>query len=107
MTTPEYVPGHALLAGKTVLVTAAAGTGIGSSVAQRCLEEGARVVISDKHERRLGETAERLGVPGIPCDVTDEESVQALFAAATARARRDRRAGQQRRPRRHAPSCTR
>ena len=84
MTSPEYVPGHALLAGKTVLVTAAAGTGIGSAVAQRCVEEGARVVVSDKHERRLGETAERLGVPGIPCDVTDEESVQALFAAASA-----------------------
>jgi len=82
--TPEYVPGHSLLEGKTVLVTAAAGTGIGSAVAQRCVEEGARVVVSDKHERRLGETAERLGVLGIPCDVTDEASVQALFAAATA-----------------------
>ena len=84
MTTPEYVTGHALLEGKTVLVTAAAGTGIGSAVAQRCIEEGARVVVSDKHERRLGETAERLGVTGIPCDVTNEESVQALFAAASA-----------------------
>ena len=84
MTSPEYIPGHSLLAGKTVLVTAAAGTGIGSAVAQRCVEEGARVVISDKHERRLAETAERLGVPGVPCDVTDEESVQALFAAASA-----------------------
>jgi 3-oxoacyl-[acyl-carrier protein] reductase len=80
---PDYVPAHALLEGKTVLVTAAAGTGIGSSVAQRCIEEGARVVISDKHERRLGETAERLGVPSIVCDVTDEASVQAMFAAAT------------------------
>jgi len=84
VTTPEYVPGHALLDGKTVVVTAAAGSGIGSAVAQRCIEEGARVVVSDKHERRLGETAERLGVTGIPCDVTDEESVQSLFAAATA-----------------------
>jgi 3-oxoacyl-[acyl-carrier protein] reductase len=84
VTVPEYVPGHSLLEGKTVLVTAAAGTGIGSAVAQRCIEEGARVVVSDKHERRLGETAERLGVTGIPCDVTDEQSVQALFAAATA-----------------------
>jgi 3-oxoacyl-[acyl-carrier protein] reductase len=81
---PEYVAAHGLLDGKTVLVTAAAGTGIGSAVAQRCIEEGARVVVSDKHERRLGETAGRLGVPGIPCDVTDEASVQALFAAATA-----------------------
>ena len=40
-------------------------------------------MISDKHERRLAETAEQLGVTGIPCDVTDEATVQALFAAAT------------------------
>ena len=81
---PAYVPGHGLLAGKTVLVTAAAGSGIGSSTARKCLEEGARVVISDKHERRLAETAAELGVTGIPCDVTDETSVQNLVAAAVA-----------------------
>lgn len=79
---PAYVPGHGLLAGKSVLITAAAGTGIGSATARKCIEEGARVVISDKHERRLGETAAELGVTGIPCDVTNEESVQALIAAA-------------------------
>lgn len=81
---PAYVPGHGLLAGKTVLVTAAAGSGIGSSTARKCIEEGARVVISDKHERRLAETAAELGVIGIPCDVTDESSVQNLIAAASA-----------------------
>ena len=81
---PPYVPGHGLLTGKTVLITAAAGSGIGSATARKCLEEGARVVISDKHERRLAETAAELGVPGIPCDVTDEVSVQNLFAAAVA-----------------------
>jgi 3-oxoacyl-[acyl-carrier protein] reductase len=80
---PPYVPSHALLQNKTVLVTAAAGTGIGFAVAQRCQEEGARVVVSDKHERRLAESAERLGVLGVPCDVTDEASVQALFARAS------------------------
>ena len=37
-------PLTACSSGKTVLVTAAAGTGIGSAVAQRCVEEGARVV---------------------------------------------------------------
>jgi 3-oxoacyl-[acyl-carrier protein] reductase len=79
---PTYVTGHGLLTGKRVLITAAAGSGIGSSTARRCLEEGARVVISDKHERRLAETAAELGVVGIPCDVTDEASVQNLFAAA-------------------------
>jgi 3-oxoacyl-[acyl-carrier protein] reductase len=79
---PQYVPGHGLLAGKGVLITAAAGSGIGSSTARKCIEEGARVVISDKHERRLAETAAELGVVGIPCDVTNEESVQNLIAQA-------------------------
>jgi 3-oxoacyl-[acyl-carrier protein] reductase len=76
------------LAGKVVVVTAAAGTGIGSAVALRALEEGARVVISDQHVRRLGETHDRLTeqyagrVWAVPCDVTDEAAVQGLIAAA-------------------------
>jgi 3-oxoacyl-[acyl-carrier protein] reductase len=81
---PEYVAGHGLLVGKRVVVTAAAGTGIGSATAQRCIEEGATVLLSDAHERRLAESAERLGVPAIPCDVTDEAAVQALVDGAVA-----------------------
>ena len=50
---PPYPAGRDLLAGKTVLITAAAGTGIGFAAARRCAEEGARLVISDIHERRL------------------------------------------------------
>jgi 3-oxoacyl-[acyl-carrier protein] reductase len=61
-----------------VVVTAAAGTGIGSSVARRAVEEGATVVVSDWHERRLAATASDLGVKAITCDVTSEEQVQAL-----------------------------
>ena len=57
---PAYVEGHNLLRGKTVLITAAAGTGIGFAVAKRCLEEGAAICISDIHERRLGEAVEEL-----------------------------------------------
>jgi len=79
---PAPPAGHGLLAGKGVLVTAAAGTGIGYSTAERCVAEGARVVISDAHERRLGEAAERLGAgvaAALPCDVTVEDQVQALF----------------------------
>ncbi|HEY1828304.1 MAG TPA: SDR family oxidoreductase [Acidimicrobiales bacterium] len=77
--------GHALLEGKVVIVTAAAGTGIGSATARRCLEEGAAVVVSDAHERRLAETAEQLEaetggqVHAISCNVTDEAQVQALY----------------------------
>lgn len=83
---PQYPPGHDLLAGKVVVVTAAAGTGIGASVARRCLEEGASVVISDWHERRLAEKAAELAEFGkvhpLACDVTVEEQVQALVAGA-------------------------
>jgi len=79
---PDYVQGHGLLKDKGVLITAAAGTGIGAATARRCKEEGARVVISDKHERRLAETAEELGVIGIPCDVTNEDDVQRLVREA-------------------------
>ncbi len=77
-TPPTYVPGHGLLAGKGVLITAAAGTGIGAATARKCVEEGARVVISDKHERRLAQTAAELGVHAIACDVTNEDDVQRL-----------------------------
>lgn len=86
--TPAYVPAHGLLAGKTVVVTAAAGTGIGSAVAKRAAEEGARLLISDQHERRLGEAADALAEvvgerpPTVRCDVTDEDDIQALFAGA-------------------------
>jgi len=80
---------HHLLAGKVVVITAAAGTGIGSAAARRCLEEGARVMISDQHERRLAATRTELAethgddtVAAQPCDVTDEAQVQALIEAA-------------------------
>ena len=84
---PAYPEGKKLLDGRTVLVTAAAGTGIGFATAQRCAEEGARLVVSDAHARRLGETAETLGdavVAAVPCDVTEEDQVQRLFAEAEA-----------------------
>ncbi|MFD4196406.1 SDR family oxidoreductase [Amycolatopsis thermoflava] len=83
---PHYPPGHHLLEDKVVVVTAAAGTGIGSAVAKRCLEEGASVVVSDWHERRLTEKAAELAelgkVHAITCDVTDESQVQGLIAGA-------------------------
>lgn len=88
--TPHYVPGHDLLAGRVVVVTAAAGAGIGAAVARKVLEEGARaVVISDTHERRLGEAAHMLAeefgadrVASVLCNVTKDEDVVALLDAA-------------------------
>ncbi|MGO9855122.1 MAG: SDR family oxidoreductase [Acidimicrobiales bacterium] len=91
---PPPPGGHGLLEGKVVLVTAAAGTGIGSATARRCLEEGASVVVSDAHERRLAETAEQLAaaagsdgvarVHALGCDVRDEAQVGGLYDGAAA-----------------------
>jgi len=84
---PPYPRPHGLLADKTVLVTAAAGTGLGFATAKRCAEEGARVFLSDIHERRLAEAAAKLGeitgaaVPHKVCDVTKEDQVRALVDA--------------------------
>ena len=77
---PDYVPGHGLLKDKVVVVTAAAGTGIGFATAKRAVEEGATVVVSDWHERRLGESASLLEVTGIVCDVTVQEQVDKLIS---------------------------
>ena len=44
---PSYPPSRDLLKDKSVVITAAAGTGIGFATAKRCLEEGARVMLSD------------------------------------------------------------
>lgn len=83
---PSYVPGHKLLDGKTVLVTAAAGTGIGFATALRCVEEGcADLVISDIHDRRLGEAADKIEAEAgmrpktVLCNVTNEDDVQGMF----------------------------
>lgn len=89
---PQYVPGHGLLKGRSVLITAAAGAGIGFSAARRCAEEGCRaLMISDIHPRRLEEAVAKLKeetglaeIYGQLCNVTNEEEVQALVAAAEA-----------------------
>ncbi|MEU5092689.1 SDR family oxidoreductase [Streptomyces sp. NPDC021356] len=91
-TPPDYVPGHGLLEGRTAVVTAAAGAGIGGATARRLLEEGADVLVSDTHARRLEETraalADEFGadrVTALICDVTDESQVGALFGLAEER----------------------
>lgn len=87
---PAYVEGHGLLKGKSVLITAAAGAGIGFAAARKAIEEGCRaIIISDIHERRLGDAVDRLReigpdtpVRGLLCNVTQENEVQALVATA-------------------------
>lgn len=91
MSAPAYPTPLGMLKGKTVVVTAAAGTGIGFAVAKRAAEEGARVLISDFHERRLGEAADRIAAEvgcerpaTFVCDVTNQDHVDGLRDAALA-----------------------
>lgn len=88
-TPPDETPGHGLLLGRKVVVTAAAGTGIGFATARRALLEGADVVLSDWHERRLGEAADQLAaefdgqtVGKVVCNVQSTADVDALIARA-------------------------
>ena len=87
---PPYPEGRNLLAGKSVLVTASAGTGIGFATAKRCAEEGARIMLSDIHPGRLDRFADELGetlghsVPRMLCDVRSNEAVIGLIARAEA-----------------------
>jgi 3-oxoacyl-[acyl-carrier protein] reductase len=86
----NYPKSHNLLSGKTVVITAAAGSGIGFATAKRCVEEGADILISDHHEKRLAQAAQSLAGLGLGkvrsqvCDVTNEEQVQNLVEAAEA-----------------------
>ena len=58
---PKYVQGHDLIKGKSVLITAAAGAGIGFSAATKAAEEGARaIVLSDIHQGRLAAAVDQL-----------------------------------------------
>lgn len=87
---PEYVQGHGLLAGKSVLVTAAAGAGIGFAAAKKAVEEKCRAIyISDINSGRLEKAVAKLKaikqdviVASQLCDVTDETQVQSLVTDA-------------------------
>ncbi len=92
MQIPKYVEGHQLLANKSLLITAAAGSGIGFATAQKAVEEGCRaLVISDIHEGRLSASVEKLQriapntpILGYVCNVTDQTQVDTLVNEAEA-----------------------
>jgi NAD(P)-dependent dehydrogenase (short-subunit alcohol dehydrogenase family) len=69
-------------AGRVALVTGAAGKGIGQAVARRLAAGGARVVVTDIHERRTQEVAAAIArdfpqteVVGLRLDAGDREGI--------------------------------
>ncbi len=68
--------------GKVAVVTGAA-SGIGRGFAERCVQEGMKVVLADVEERALMHTAEELSADGgnvhpVVTDVSDPASIEAL-----------------------------
>ena len=71
--------------GRIALVTAAAGAGIGQATARRLAAGGARVVVTDIHERRTREVTEKMSVDfpdttvvGYPMDAGDRDQIDAV-----------------------------
>ena len=78
--------------GKVALVTGAAGGGIGETTARQLAAAGAKVVVTDRHERRTNEVATAIAadnpstsVVGMPLDVGDRAQADAVVTAATER----------------------
>ncbi|MDO8861305.1 glucose 1-dehydrogenase [Haliea sp. E1-2-M8] len=70
------------LAGKTAIVTGGA-SGLGLGIAQRYIEHGASVIITDINIKAGEQAAAKIGARFIAQDVTVESSWEALFTALT------------------------
>lgn len=70
--------------GNTILI--AGGTsGIGLELARRFRAAGNQVIVAGRRRDRLDAIAERDGIEGELLDITDEASIQSLFATVTAK----------------------
>jgi NAD(P)-dependent dehydrogenase (short-subunit alcohol dehydrogenase family) len=61
----------------TAIVTGGS-KGIGRSIAERFVDDGADVVICSRTEDEVESTAEEIGALGVACDVTDRDAVEDL-----------------------------
>ena len=69
-----------LLKNKTVVVVGGS-SGIGLATAELARQEGAEVIIASRNRDRLMPAADRIGARPIVADVSDDDSVAALFRA--------------------------
>lgn len=68
-----------------VIVVTGGGSGIGRCIAHELASLGAEVVLAGRTEAKLSTVAEEIAADGgralvVPCDIRDEEAVEALFA---------------------------
>ncbi len=69
----------------TVTVITGASQGIGLACAERFINEGARVIISDVNDRKGRAEAQRLGAQYVHCDVNSKHEIQNLLDTAVER----------------------
>ena len=71
------------LTGKTAVVAGASGeANFGSGIARRLAAEGANVVVSARRLEPLQSLADDIGGLAVACDVSEEQQIESLFAAA-------------------------
>lgn len=71
----------------TVAVVTGGVSGIGAAITRRLVDEGAKVFVADINQEAIDAAPATFGenVAGLRTDVTDEEAMEALFAAAVER----------------------
>ncbi|HLO21450.1 MAG TPA: SDR family oxidoreductase, partial [Sphingomicrobium sp.] len=69
--------------GRRALVLGASSPGgIGEAVARRLAREGYSLILAGRRRSTLDALADEMGATALTCDVTDEDSVAAMFDAA-------------------------